>query len=388
MSLAGSRPIVAIPGPSPVPDRVLRAMHRVSPDIYGEDLASANAALMDGLRWLAGTRGKVAAFIGNGHAAWEAASANLLSPGDAVLVLVSGRFGEGWAELLRAQGIAVEVMDCEADAPDPSRLAARLAEDRARAIRAVCVCQIDTASSVQADIAALRQAMGDHPALLMVDAIASLGCAPMRMDDWGVDVLLAASQKGLMCPPGCCFLWLSDRAAAMPATPLTSPWWDMRPRLRADQLWQFWGGTPPVQHIFGLTEALAIMREEGLEQVWARHRALADCVAAAFECWAAGGDIALSVVRPQARAASVTAVRLAGADALRGWLELRAGLTLGIGLGAADPANALRVAHMGDAGAVQVLGVLAAMQAGMAALGIAHGPGALDAAAAVVAVRA
>ncbi|MDO5611759.1 MAG: aminotransferase class V-fold PLP-dependent enzyme [Paracoccus sp. (in: a-proteobacteria)] len=388
MTLAGSRPVVAIPGPSPVPDRVLRAMHRVSPDIYGEDLAAANAALMDGLRWLAGTSGAVAAFIGNGHAAWEAASANLLSPGDAVLVLVSGRFGEGWAGLLRAQGIAVEVMDFGADAPEPSRLAARLAADRARAIRAVCVCQIDTASSVQADIAALRQAMGDHPALLMVDAIASLGCAPMRMDDWGVDVLLAASQKGLMCPPGCCFLWLSGRAAAMPATALTSPWWDMRPRLGADQLWQFWGGTPPVQHIFGLTEALAIMREEGLEQVWARHRALADCVAAAFDCWSAGGDMALSVARPEARAASVTAVRLAGADALRGWLEARAGLTLGIGLGAADPAHALRVAHMGDAGAVQMLGVLGAMQAGMAALGIAHGPGALDAAAAVVARRA
>ncbi|MDO5706018.1 MAG: aminotransferase class V-fold PLP-dependent enzyme [Paracoccus sp. (in: a-proteobacteria)] len=388
MSLAGSRPIIAIPGPSPVPDRVLRAMHRVSPDIYGDHLAAVNAGLIDGLRWLAGTAGTVVPYIGNGHAGWEAASANLLSPGDAVLVLVSGRFGEGWAELLRMQGMAVEVMDFGATAPDPARVAERLAADTARAIRAVCVCQIDTASSVQADIAGLRAAMGDHPALFVVDAIASLGCAPMRMDDWGVDVLIAASQKGLMCPPGCSFLWLSDRAASMPATVLTTPWWDMRPRMNAQALWQFWGGTPPVQHIFGLTEAIAIMREEGLEAVWARHRALAEMVAAAFGCWSAGGDMALNVADPAARAASVTAARLAGADGLRGWLAEKAGLTLGIGLGAADPANALRVAHMGDAGAVQMLGVLGAMQAGMAARGIAHGPGALDAAAGVVARRA
>lgn len=389
MSLSNGHPVIAIPGPSPVPDRVQRAMHRASPDIYGAELAALNLDLMTRLKWLAGTQANLAAYIGNGHAGWEAANSNLFAPGDRVLVLTSGHFGRSWAAVTQAQGIAVEVLDFGLAPADPARLAERLAQDSAGQIRAVMVCQIDTASSAQADIPALKAAIGDHPALLIVDAIAALGCAPMRMDDWGVDVLIAASQKGLMCPPGCAFVWFSDRAAARGPTALTSPWWNWQPRATAQALWQFWGGTPPVQHLFGLSEALTILAEEGLEQVWARHRALAETVWAAVGAWGAGNPgIATVIADRDRRAASVTAVNLPGADALRGWLADKAGVTLGVGLGAADPANGLRVAHMGHANAVMVLGVLAAMEAGMAALSIPRGPGAVEAAAQVVAARA
>src|SRR5690606_38600654 len=145
-------------------------------------------------------------------------------------------------------GIAVEVMDFGCAPADPGRLAERLTQDRENRIRAVMLCQTDTATSAAADIPAIRAAMDQHPALLVVDSIASLGCSPMHMDDWGVDVLISASQKGLMCPPGIAFVWFSDRAAARGRTALTTPVWDWHLRAGAEALWRFWGGTPPVQH--------------------------------------------------------------------------------------------------------------------------------------------
>lgn len=389
MSLSAGHPLIAIPGPSPVPARVLRAAHRASPDIYGDELADLNLVVMAQLKRLAGTAAHLAAYIGNGHAGWEAAGANLFSPGDRALVLVSGHFGRSWADQMAAMGVAVEILDCGASAPDMDALAQRLDADTDGDIRAVLVCQTDTATGCLTDIAAVRMAMGDHPALLVVDAIASLGCAPMMMDDWGVDVLISASQKGLMSLPGCAFVWFSQRAAARGRTGLTTPYWDWAPRASAgrDSLWRFWGGTPPVQQIFALDEALRmILDEDGLAAVWARHAALARAVWAAVDAWGAGHPgIGLTIADPAARAASVTALRLPGADALRGWLALHCGVTLGIGLGAEEPADALRIGHMGHTNAAMILGVLGAMQAGMLALGIPHGPGALDAAAAVIA---
>lgn len=387
MSLAAGHPVIAIPGPSPVPARVLTAAHRISPDIYGEDLAELNLAVMAQLRRLAGTQAHLAPYIGNGHAAWEAAGANILDPGDRALALTSGHFGRSWAQQMERMGVAVERLDFGSLPPDPDTLARRLAEDRAGAIKAVMVCQIDTATGIAAEIATLREAMGEHPALLVVDAIASLGCAPMMMDDWGVDVLISASQKGLMCPPGTCFLWFSDRAARRGRGELTTPYWDWHSRADAEALWQFWGGTPPVQQIFALDEALRmILDEEGLSAVWARHAALARSVWAAVDAWGQGGSgIRLSVADPLARAASVTAVTLPGAASLRDWTAQNVGVTLGLGLGADRPADALRVAHMGHANAAMTLAALGAMQAGMLALDIAHGPGGLEAAARVLA---
>lgn len=386
MSLAPGPDLIAIPGPSPVPARVLNAAHRASPDIYADDLAQVNLQVMAQLKRLAGTRANLAPYIGNGHAGWEAASANMFAPGDLALVLTSGHFGLSWAEMTEGLGVTVERLDFGALAPDPARLAARLAQDPQGRIRAVMVCQTDTASATLADIRAIRTAMGDHPALLVVDAIASLGCAPMRMDDWGVDVLIAASQKGLMCPPGTVFVWFSDRAAARGRTSLTSPWWDWNLRAGSDALWRWWGGTPPVQQIFALSEALTmILDEEGLEATWARHDRLARATWAAVDAWSVGGDIRLSVADPAARACSVTAVTLPGADALRAWVTRECGVTLGVGLGAPDPSGALRIAHMGHTNAGVLLGTLGAIEAGLTALGIPHGTGPLEAAAASIA---
>ncbi|AUH32862.1 pyridoxal-phosphate-dependent aminotransferase family protein [Paracoccus tegillarcae] len=390
MSLATGHPLIAIPGPSPSPDRVLRAMHRTSPDIYDGAILAVIQNVMNGLRRVAGTSGHVAPYIGNGHAGWEAVTANLFERGDHVLVLQSGHFGRSWTDIMSRMGVAVEAMDFGLAPADPERLAQRLARPDAKDIKAVCICHIDTASSAQADIPAIRAAMGDHPALLVVDAIASLGCAPIKMDDWAIDVLIAASQKGLMCPPGACFAWFSDRVAQRGPTGLTTPYWDWHPRARAEASWQFWGGTPPVQLVYGLDEALKMLLEdEGLEAAWARHRALAQATWAAFDAWGAGNPAIRLLVRdPDRRASSVTAAALPGAEKLRGWLSQRLGVTLGIGLGAADPANALRVAHMGYCNAPMLLGTLSAMQAGMIALNIDHGKGGVDAAAQVIAETA
>ncbi len=387
MSFAQGHPVIAIPGPSPTPDRVLRAMHRASPDIYGQPMADENRAMVAGLKRLAGTSAHLAVYIGNGHAGWEAANTNLLGRGETALVLTSGHFGRGWAASARALGIEVEELDFGSAAPDPQRLAERLARDRAHRIKAVLVCQVDTASSARADIPALRRAMGDHPAFFAVDAIASLGCEPMHMDEWGVDLLVSASQKGLMVPPGLAFVWVSDRLAARGRTDLATPYWDWTPRLAAQELWQFWGGTPPVQHVFGMNEALRmLLDEETLPRVWARHEGLARATWAALEAWGAGGHgIAARQSDPDARARSVTAATLPGAARLCEWCVTQAGVTLGIGLGAADPDNALRIAHMGYANAAQLLGTLAVIEAGMTALKIPHGPGAVDAAARVIA---
>lgn len=313
---------------------------------------------------------------------------NLFAPGDRALVMVAGHFGRAWAAA--AQGIGVEVETIEAApfaAPDPQRLADRLAEDREGRIRAVLVCQVDTASSVRADIPAIRAAMGDHPAALAVDAIAALGCEPMLMDDWGVDVLVSASQKGLMVPPGLGLVWFSDKVAAGWGT--TTPYWDWKPRAEATELWQFWGGTPPVQHIYGLAAALAMMLdEEGLSAVWARHEALAAATWAALDAWGQQvSGIRAQILEPSARARSVTAVSMPGAARLREWTVQNAGLTLGVGLGAAQPDDAFRIAHMGHLSAHAHLGTLATIEAGLLALGLPHGPGGAAAAAAEIARR-
>lgn len=396
MSLANGRPYLAIPGPSVMPDRVLAAMHRASPNIYEGPLVEMVETIWPDLRRVAGTAENVAAYIGNGHAGWEAANANMFSRGDRALVLATGRFGHGWAASARAMGIAVELVDFGKSAPaDPDRLESLLRADRDHAIRAVLTTHVDTASSVRNDVPALRAAIdrAGHPALLAIDCIASLGCDEYRMDDWGVDVTVAASQKGLMTPPGMAFVWFSEKARAV-AADLRTPYWHWGPRADAAEFWQYWAGTAPTHHLFGLREALTmILDEEGLPAVWARHDRLARAVWAAFDAWGAGNpDIALNVADPAHRGRSVTAARLGAPHAtrLREWTEREAGVTLGIGLGmaeAGDPAyhGFLRIAHMGHVNAHMTLGALAVMEAGMRALDVRHGEGALAAAAAVVA---
>lgn len=400
MSLAAGRPYLAIPGPSVFPDRVLRAMHRGSPDIYEGPLIDLVAGLWPDLRQLAGTRGHVATYIGNGHAGWEAANANIFSRGDRALVLAVGQFGLSWANSARAMGIEVDLLDFGKSSPvDLGRIEAVLRADTGHRIKAVLTTHVDTASSIKTDIPALRAAINaaGHPALLAVDCIASLGCDAFRMDDWGVDVMVASCQKGLMTPPGMAFVWFSEAARLRCGrSDLVTPYWAWGPRAEPEEFWQYWCGTAPTSHLFGLREALDMIAEEGLPQVWHRHEVLAGAVWAAFDAWSVGNPaIGLNVADPAHRGRSVTAARFGAPHAtrLRDWCKTKAGVTLGIGLGMApstDPAfhGFLRVGHMGHVNAHMTLGALAVMEAGMCALDLPHGSGAIEAAARIVAAGA
>jgi len=396
MSLANGRHYVAIPGPSVMPDRVLAAMQRPAPNIYTGAIVDLTESLLHDLKRVAGCSGHATIYIANGHGAWEAAIANMFSRGDRALVCSTGHFGLGWADAARRMGIVVDVIDFGRRSPiDAARVGEALKADRDHRIRAVLLTQVDTATSVHNDVAAIRIAIDEagHPALLAVDAIASLVCEPFHFDAWGVDVLVAASQKGLMTPPGLGFVWVSGKAlAASQTSDLATPYWDWKPRIKAEVFSHNFGGTSPTHHLYALREALDMIEEEGLEQIWARHDVLARSVWAAFDAWAAGGDIELNVPDVNARSHAVTAARLGGgaAQRLRSWVEEHAGVTLGIGLGMALPADPtygdfLRVAHMGHVNPHMTLGVLASMEAGLQALGVPHGSGAVDAAAAVIA---
>ncbi len=394
MPFAHGRELLAIPGPSVAPDRVLRAMHRANPNIYEGELIAVTEGVIADLRRVARSSGEVAVYIGNGHAAWEAAIANILAPDDRALVLSTGRFGLGWAQTARRMGVEAEILDFGFQAPaDPDRLEARLRADRERAIKAVLTVQTDTASAVRNDIPALRAAIdaAGHPALLAVDCIASLGCDPYEMDAWGVDVTVGASQKGLMTPAGLAFTWHGPKAEAARVDP-RSAYWDWGPRVRPGAYYHLFCGTAPTHHLYGLAEALTmILREEGLERVWARHAAFARAVWAAVDAWGAeGGALRLNIADPASRAHSVTTIHAAAAARLRRWCEDAAGLTLGIGLpGAGDAEPALfRIGHMGHLNPPMLLGALATIEAGLVACDVPHGTGAIDAAARTIAEAA
>lgn len=397
VSLAQGRDYLAIPGPSVMPDAVLRAMHRAAPNIYEGELVELTHSLVPDLKRVARTAsGKVAMYIANGHGAWEAALANTLAPGDTVLVPATGRFGHGWADMADGLGADVQILDFGKSGPfDPARVHDALAADADHRITAVLATHVDTSTSVRNDIAALRAVLDDlgHPALLMADCIASLGCDRFEMDDWGVDVMVAASQKGLMVPPGMSFVFFSDRAAAKRAAmPRVSRYWDWTPRANPEEYYQHFGGTAPTHHLYGLRTALDMIHAEGMEAVWARHACLARAIWAACEAWGQGGPLRLNITDPALRSHAVTALRLEGRQGteLREWVEGGIGLTLGIGLGMAEPGDPkrdayFRLGHMGHVNGQMILGLLGGMQAGMAACGIPFGPGALDAAAAVIA---
>lgn len=387
MSLAAGRSYLAIPGPSVMPDRVLQAMHRAAPNIYTGELHDVTASLVPDLKRLAGTSGDVAMYIANGHGTWEAALSNVLAPGEKALVLATGRFGHGWAEIGLGLGADVEVMDFGMQSPaDPARLEDRLKADKGHTIKAVLVCHVDTATGVKTPIKPLRDALtaAGHPALLMVDCIASLGCDRFEMDAWGADVMLSACQKGLMTPPGLGFVWFNDRAAAVQkAMDRVSVYWNWVPRANPEFYYQYWDGTAPTHHVYGLRAALDMIFEEGLDAVWNRHEVLASAIWAAFDRWGQGGAIRLNVADPAFRSHAVTAVDAGGLDGerIQTYTEQHLGLTLGIGLGR-DPAERFfRVGHMGHVNGQMILGVVGGIETALQALNIAHGTGAVEAAA-------
>ena len=390
MSLSQGRPYLAIPGPSVIPDRVLQAMHRPAPNIYAGELPDMMPGITADLRRVARTGHRVAIYIANGHGGWEAALANVAGEGDTVLVHATGRFGHGWGDTAERMGIRVERIDEGLRAPaDPAKLEAALAADPEHRIRAVLVCQTDTATSALSDIAALRAAIdrAGHPALLMVDCIASLAVDRFEMDAWGVDVMLTGCQKGLMTPPGLAFVFFGPRAAeARAGLKRVSAYWDWTNRSDPEWFYQFFCGTAPTHHLYGLRAALDMLHEEGMEAVWARHDRLARAVWAAAEAWASDGPLELNMADPAHRSRAVTCLRLEAPKAaeLRRWTEHRIDLTLGIGLGMEEPDGVFRIGHMGHLNGHMILGCLGGIEAGLAALGIPRGKGALDAAAAVI----
>ncbi|MEM9700406.1 MAG: aminotransferase class V-fold PLP-dependent enzyme [Pseudomonadota bacterium] len=391
-TLANGRPYLAIPGPSVIPDAVLQAMHRAAPNIYAGELIDMMPGLVADLKRVARTAHHVAMYTGNGHAAWEAALVNVIAPGDHVLVPATGHFGFGWGDMAEAIGAETHVIDFGKMGPlDPARVADALKADTAHQIKAVLAVHVDTSTSVRNDIAALRAAMdaAAHPALLRVDCIASLGCDVFEMDAWGVDVMVTGCQKGLMVPPGMSFVFFNEKAsAAREALPRVSKYWDWVPRANPEHFFQYHGGTAPTHHLYGLRTALDMIHAEGMAAIWARHETLARAIWAACEAWSTQGSFALNVVDPDHRSRAVTALRLMAPQAtqLRTLLEEQMGLTLGIGLGMAPPEDPawhgyFRLGHMGHVNGHMVMGLLGGIEIGLTAMDIAHGPGALDAAA-------
>lgn len=371
-------------------------MHRAAPNIYEGALVDAVPGIAADLKRVALTGGDVAMYIGNGHAAWEASLANIAAEGDSVLVACTGRFGHGWAEMARGLGIETEILDFGKRSPiDLAKVEEALTADTAHRLKAVLAVHVDTSSSARNDIRGLREVLDSvgHPALLMADCVASLGCDRFEMDAWGVDVTVTGSQKGLMLPPGMCFVFFNDRAARVRAgMKRVSRYWDWSPRANPEQFYQYWHGTAPTHHLFGLRESLRIILEEGMEAVWARHERIARAVWAACDVWAEGGALAINIADRADRARSVTALRLdqGRAQQLRAWVEREVSLTLGIGLGMTEPgdpraADFFRIGHMGHVNGQMVLGALGSMEAGMRALGVPIGHGALEAAAEAIA---
>ena len=398
MLLNRGRTILSIPGPSIIPERVLNAMHQPSPNIYDGPLIQKTHEIREMLKEVARTEHDVAIYIGNGHAAWEAALVNTLSRGDKILVLVTGRFGYGWADMARNLGIECELIEFGPNAAvDAAQVTEALLADKDKSIRAVLTVQTDTASSVQNDIPAIRKAINaaNHPALYMVDCIASLGVERHEMDNWGVDVMVTACQKGLMTPAGISFVYANPKARAARATAnLVTQYWDWDLRLNPDIYYQNFCGTAPTHHLLGLHEALIMLtKEEGMENVWKRHEILSLAVWAAVDQWASVGHIRPNVADRAIRSRAVTTMHTANDDAtrLRVWCEEQAGVTLGIGLSLTPKARIagdgiFRIGHMGHLNIHMIMGTLGAADAGLKALGIEHGRGALEAASLALAI--
>ena len=385
MVVRAGREFLAIPGPTTMPDEVLQAMHRPALDIYSKQMSDLSDSLMRDLGKLFATKGKTYIHIANGHGAWEAALSNVLSRGDKVLVLESGRFAIGWGQAAAAMGAEVEVLPGDwRRAVRPEEVEARLARDKDHSIKAILVAQIDTASGVVNDIEAIGKAIraAGHPALYMVDTVASLGCMPFSMDDWGIDVAMSGSQKGLMTPPGLGFVAANDRAFEVhKRANMRTPYWDWTER-EGTEHYRKYADTAPVHLLFGLRQAIDMLLEEGLDNAFTRHRLLSEAVRRAVAVWAEGQVLGFNIAEPSERSNTVTTVTMSGDHdpaTLRDYCKHKCGVVLGTGIGELH-GKAFRIAHMGHVNAPMVLGTLGVIEVSLNALKIPHGSGGTEAA--------
>jgi alanine-glyoxylate transaminase / serine-glyoxylate transaminase / serine-pyruvate transaminase len=373
------------PGPTNIPDRVLRAMDRGAIDFTGAQFRAITEECFAGLKRVFKTDQTILAYAASGHGAWEAALVNLFSPGDKLLVVESGFFSLNWGMRGEAFGLEVETLPNDwRTAADPDKLESRLREDRAHAIKAVLVVHNETSTGVVNDIAALRRAIdaARHPALFLVDTISSLASMDFRMDEWGVDVVVAGSQKGLMLPTGMAFTGISTRAIAATAeAKLPRVYWDWR-RLLGGSSQSVWNGTAPVHFFYGLQEALRMLEEEGLDEVFARHHRLAEATRRAVRAWRENDGPEIYAIDPRAQSDSITAVQLPeGCDAekTRQLCLDKFNVSLGGGLDRLR-GRIVRIGHLGDLNEPMILGAIAAVEMALELTGVPHGRGGVQAA--------
>ncbi|MET8468337.1 aminotransferase class V-fold PLP-dependent enzyme [Streptomyces sp. NPDC006422] len=368
MTLRTGRHFLQIPGPTNVPDRVLRAMAAPTIDHRGPEFAELTKRLLGALKPVFGTSGPVVVYPASGTGAWEAALVNTLSPGDRVLSFETGHFAVLWREMARTLGLDADTDAIPGDwrhGADPDVLAERLAADTEHRIKAVCVVHNETSTGVTSRVAELRAAIdaADHPALLLVDTISSLGSIDYRHDEWGVDVTVAGSQKGLMLPPGLSFNAVSDKALAASRTAgLTKSFWSWQPVIDANANGAF-PYTPATNLLYGLDEALRMLEEEGLENVFARHARHAAATRAAVRGW--GLDVLCADEREHS--GSLTAVVMPeghDADRFRKVVLERFDMSLGSGLGRLA-GRVFRIGHLGHFNDLTLAGTLAGVQMGL-----------------------
>jgi alanine-glyoxylate transaminase / serine-glyoxylate transaminase / serine-pyruvate transaminase len=385
MAVRAGREFLAIPGPTTMPDEVLQAMHRPALDIYSKEMAQLSDSLLRDLSRLFATKGKSYIYIANGHGAWEAVLSNVLSRGDKVLVLESGRFAVGWGNAAAAMGADVEVLKGDwRRAVRTDEVVSRLRQDKEHKIKAILAVQVDTASGVVNDLEAIGKAIKStgHPALFLVDTVASLGCMPFEMDAWGIDVAMSGSQKGLMTPPGLSFCAANDRAQQVHRRAnLRTPYWDWTER-EGTEHYRKYAGTAPIHLLFALRQAINMIDEEGLENVFLRHRLLAQAVRAAVAVWSEGQVLSFNIAEASERADTVTTVLMGDSHdptALHRYCKKKCGVVLGIGIGELT-GQAFRIAHMGHVNAPMILGTLGVVEVALKALRIPHGKGGVEAA--------
>jgi alanine-glyoxylate transaminase/serine-glyoxylate transaminase/serine-pyruvate transaminase len=371
------RHFLQIPGPSPVPDRILRAMSLPTIDHRGPEFGALGRKVLAGMRAIFQTQHPVVIYPASGTGAWEAALVNTLSPGDTVLMFETGHFSSLWERLARRLGLNPEVIVAGGDDPhlphapgwrrgvDAARIAERLQLDRERRIKAVCVVHNETSTGVTSDIAAVRRAIDDaaHPALLMVDTISGLAAADYRHDAWGVDVSISGSQKGLMLPPGISFNATSPRALAAARTarlPRAFFGWDEIIAMNEEGYWPY---TPNTNLLYGLAEALDMLLGEGLDNVFARHRRWAAGVRAAVNAWGLPIQCADPAVYSPVLTGVITPPGV-DADALRRSIHQRFDLSLGTGLGKVK-GRMFRIGHLGDSNDLTLIAALAGCEMGL-----------------------
>ena len=381
MSTPAGRHFLQIPGPTNVPDRILRAIERPTMDHRGPEFGRLGKRVLAGLCEIFRTGGDVLIFPSSGTGAWEAALVNTLSPGDTVLMSETGHFSTLWSEMARRLGLYVEILDGDwRTGADPARIEARLAEDRTRAIKAVAVVHNETSTGVTSRIGAVRAAIdaAGHPALLLVDTISSLASIDYRHDEWGVDVTIGGSQKGLMLPPGLGFNAVSDKAlAASKSAGMARSYWDWESMLGPNQN-GFFPYTPATNLLYGLAEAIDMLREEGLDNVFRRHDRHAEATRCAVCTW----GLEVWCRRPDEYSSSLTAVKVPeghSADALRRTILETFDMSLGGGLGRLED-SVFRIGHLGDFNDPMLAGTLSGIEMGLRLAGVPHERGGVAAA--------